>query len=198
MTIVVLFFILRPKPSNTATLFNQSNAKIENVEIVGELEVSIVDNQTEPVEEVLLEIFVDVQGEVKNPGVIRAHPNDRVGDVIAAAGGLTNDAVTRGLNQAARIYDEMIIFVPNEEEFNQMFDTPDVSVGSSSTSSGLISISRATADQLQTLPGIGPSLSAAIIAYREANGNFNSIEELTNVPGIGGTRFESIRDLIEP
>ena len=136
-------------------------------------------------------IFVDVQGEVNQPGVFGVTPDVRVGYLIELAGGLTDDAVVRGLNQAARVYDEMVIFVPHVDEFVVHEDTE---IGGSN----LISLSNASAIELQTLPGIGPALSANIIEHRNAFGAFLTIDELINVPGVGQGIMENIREFIKP
>ena len=187
---------MRPSNSDAGSLFERDDEEIET-------ETSDVDGEDldRPSEEAGTGgiVFVDVGGEVYQPGVVRAHYHDRVGDVIAAAGGLTSYANTRGLNQAARIYDEMVIFVPHVDDVVEMAEvgSPQQSE-SSSGSSDLVSISTASQAELQTLPGIGPALSAAIIEYRNNHGSFASIEELTNVPGIGAGILANIRDLIEP
>jgi len=197
--IIALFFLMGSANQGTGSLFEVDDGEVEvrNTRPTGEeglvSEAGVPDRGGT--------VFVDVQGEVYQPGVVEASADARVGDVIAAAGGLTADAHTQGLNQAARIYDEMVVFVPHRNEVqvevvNQEGASPEA--GGTPSSSGLISISRASQAELQTLPGIGPALSSAIVEHREANGAFNSIDELTNVPGIGAGRLDSIRDLIEP
>jgi len=148
-------------------------------------------------------VFVDIKGEVRNPGVFEVDADARVIDVVNMAGGLTDIAQDMAVNLAGRVYDEMKIFVPN------IYDKPvenivasvsgEVSSEETSTSGGasLISINHATALELQSLPGIGPVVSGAIVAHREANGPFSSIDDLINVQGIGTGILGNIRDLIE-
>lgn len=140
-------------------------------------------------------IFVDVQGEVVNPGMYSVSSDKRVGYVIQLAGGLTMDANARGLNQAARIYDEMIIYVPNQ--YFQIIITDDNSPRETSNNN-LISISTASAPELQSLPGIGPVLSNNIIEHRNTNGPFNQVDELLNVPGLGRGTLDAISEFIKP
>ena len=146
-------------------------------------------------------VFVDVQGEVMNPGVFEVEANVRVGHVIELAGGLTEEANVRGLNQASRVFDEMIIFVPHVDDRVEMPTLTIDSGGISSTTetdSHLISLGTASALELQSLPGIGPALSANIIAHREENGPFATVDELANVAGIGAGIVENIRELVKP
>ena len=145
-------------------------------------------------------VFVDVQGEVVNPGVFEVDHDVRVGYLITLAGGLTDYANMRGLNQAARIYDEMVIFIPHVDDINELM----IEIGNSyekinnGNESELVSLSTANALELQSLPGIGPTLSTNIIAHREINGAFSTVDELINVAGIGARIVESIRELVKP
>lgn len=137
------------------------------------------------------EIIVDVKGQVVKPGVYTIVENSRVNDVITIAGGLTENADRNQVNLAQIVTDEMVIYVPSKGE--QVF-TPITT--SSASSDGLISINNADESQLDSLPGIGPSKAQAIIAYREENGPFKTIEDIKNVPGIGDKTFENFADLI--
>ena len=147
-------------------------------------------------------VFVDVQGEVVNPGVFEVDADVRVGHLIALAGGLTSEASTRGLNQASRVYDEMVIFVAHIDDVvavdEVIKNAEGTTVGADATESSLISLSTASALELQSLPGIGPALSQNIIAHREANGPFTTVDELTNVSGVGARILENIRESIRP
>lgn len=135
------------------------------------------------------EMKVDVKGEVAFPGVYPAQPEQRVEELITEAGGPTEDAVMESVNLAQRVHDEMIIYVPSSNEEADM-ESPIVS-GQSDTG---ISVNRAEQAEWETLPGIGPAKASAIVQYREDNGPFSSVEELTNVPGIGEKTLESMRD----
>lgn len=141
--------------------------------------------------------LVDVKGAVKNPGVYEVTLDERVIDVIDKAGGLKEGADETKINFAGRVTDEMVLYIPliGEEGENMI-----VSAGPGSTSTsqgdGKININKATSDELQNLPGIGPSKAEAIIAYREDSGLFQTIEDLKLVTGIGDKTFERLQDQI--
>ncbi|WP_391560233.1 helix-hairpin-helix domain-containing protein [Robertmurraya sp.] len=141
--------------------------------------------------------LVDVKGAVENPGVYEVMLDERVIDVIEKAGGLKEGADETKINFAGRVTDEMVLYIPliGEEGENMI-----VSAGASSTSTsqgeGKININKATSDELQNLPGIGPSKAEAIIAYREDSGLFQTIDDLKLVTGIGDKTFEKLHDQI--
>ncbi len=141
--------------------------------------------------------LVDVKGAVENPGVYEVMLDERVIDVIEKAGGLKEGADETKINFAGRLTDEMVLYIPliGEEGGNMI-----VSAGSSSSSTSQgddkININKATSDELQNLPGIGPSKAEAIIAYREDSGFFQTIDDLKLVTGIGDKTFEKLQDLI--
>ncbi|AYA77094.1 hypothetical protein DOE78_17550 [Bacillus sp. Y1] len=141
--------------------------------------------------------LVDVKGAVENPGVYEVMLDERVIDVIEKAGGLKEGADETKINFAGRLTDEMVLYIPliGEEGENMI-----VSAGASSTSTsqgeGKININKATSDELQNLPGIGPSKAEAIIAYREDSGLFQTIDDLKLVTGIGDKTFEKLQDQI--
>jgi len=141
--------------------------------------------------------LVDVKGAVENPGVYEVMLDERVIDVIDKAGGLKEGADETKINFAGRVTDEMVLYIPliGEEGENMI-----VSAGPSSTSTsqgeGKININKATSDDLQNLPGIGPSKAEAIIAYREDSGLFQTIDDLKLVTGIGDKTFEKLQDQI--
>ncbi len=141
--------------------------------------------------------LVDVKGAVENPGVYEVMLDERVIDVIEKAGGLKEGADETKVNFAGRVTDEMVLYIPliGEEGENII-----VSAGASSTSTsqgeGKININKATSDELQNLPGIGPSKAEAIIAYREDSGLFQTIVDLKLVTGIGDKTFEKLQDQI--
>lgn len=144
-------------------------------------------------------MMVDVKGAVKNPGVYPVSEGERVVDVVAKAGGLTEDADDTKINLSQKVSDEMVIYVPRkDEEFGQ------VSVGifanstggSSSSGNNKVNINTASREELQKLPGIGPQKADAIIEYRKTQGPFQTIEDIMNVSGIGEKSFEKLQDLI--
>ena len=196
------FFLTRHSNSNSGVLFETGAERVGVTEIDDEIEIEKEGTARETVrDERVRTVFVDVQGEVINPGVFEVNNDVRIGHLIELAGGLTADANTRGLNQAARIYDEMVIFIPHRDDIiDNPIETPNATNNreTSADDSNLISLSTASALELQTLPGIGPAISANIIAHREANGAFSSVDELANVAGIGARTVENIRELVKP
>lgn len=136
--------------------------------------------------------YVDIKGCIKNPGVYKLIKGSRVKDVIELAGGLTSDSDTSNINLAKIIEDEMVININSINDING-----NNSYNSNSTNtSGLININTASLEQLMTLSSIGESKAKSIISYREENGNFKVIEEITNVSGIGQALYEKIKDYI--
>ena len=138
-------------------------------------------------------ISVYASGAVRKPDVYNLPTGSNVKDLIAAAGGATADADLDRINLALRLSDQMQIYVPRKGEAVP----PPASGGSTPGSTGaLVNINTATVEQLDTLPGIGPSLAQAIIDYRAQNGPFKKIEDINNVKGIGDVLFAKIKDKI--
>jgi competence protein ComEA len=154
-------------------------------------------------------VSVYITGAVHRPGVYTAKPTQRIGDVIDMAGPKDDADLTR-LNLASHVADEMMIYVPKvgQESVDASQGIPSntaqnaggVVIGSSefagNSKNSLININTADEKQLDALPGIGPTLAARIVEYRQANGPFKTIEEVKNVSGIGEKRFADIKDLI--
>lgn len=149
----------------------------------------------------MLNVFVS--GAVTVPDVYELPPGSLVKDAIVAAGGFTAEANRDILNQALPVHDGDHIHVPTLIETaetpppisNEVPASGDAT-NEDQTGGELININTATLAELETLPGIGPSLGQNIIDYREANGPFESIEDIMKVSGIGTAKFEAIRDLI--
>lgn len=127
-------------------------------------------------------VFVHVTGAVKTPGVYEIPIDARVFDAVAAAGGLTSEADGTSVNLARVVQDGEQIFVGDEGD------------GVSPATGGKVNINRATASDFDTLPRIGPTLAERIVAYRDDNGPFASIDALGNVPGIGDATLAGFRD----
>ncbi|MGV3467329.1 MAG: helix-hairpin-helix domain-containing protein [Heyndrickxia sp.] len=139
-------------------------------------------------------MMIDVKGAVLHPGVYDGNEEERVIDLIQKAGGFQKKADQRKVNLAEKVHDEMVIYVPkkgenpdNELNFETTIASPD---------NNKVNINTADLEQLQTLTGIGPSKASAIIEYREKNGGFKKVEDLTNITGIGEKTFEKLRDSI--
>lgn len=137
-------------------------------------------------------VLVDVKGAVHLPGVYQLEASSRVIDAINIAGGLREEAVTKHINFAKELVDEMLIYIPVEGE--EIVEIPQESEAGGDNQK--ININTASASELETLSGIGPQKAQGIIQYREEEGNFQTIEELTNVSGIGEKTFEKLKDAI--
>ncbi len=151
-------------------------------------------------------IYVYVCGHVKKPDVYRLPAGSRVFEAIQAASGLTKDGDTEGLSMAGPVSDGDRIYVPSHEEAvssgaqagsSAQAGAPQ-GTGSAalSPSAQTVNINTADASQLQTLPGIGESKAADIIAYRQANGAFSKKEDLMKIPGIKEGVFRRIEAYI--
>jgi competence protein ComEA len=142
---------------------------------------------------------VYITGAVLHPDVYRLAPGCIVKDAIDAAGGVTGDADLVRINLAQELHDQQQVYVPRIGEADA---PPPVTGGTSAPSSsegvpgGKVNINTATLEELDTLPGIGPALAEGIMEFREANGPFKSIEEITLVSGIGQVTFEKMKDRI--
>lgn len=138
-------------------------------------------------------IGIYILGAVEEPGVYFLPAGSRVVDAIEAAGGATAEADLARVNLAARLQDEAQIYVPKVGE-----ETSSIPIFSTPTreSSRIVNINTATAQELETIPGIGPELAQRIVDYRMANGPFSSIEQIMDVPGIGEGTFFKIQNLI--
>ena len=146
------------------------------------------------------EVYVDVDGAVASPGVYRLKDGARVAQAIDAAGGLTPDADVTGLNRASKVADGQKIYVPKvgEQSANAGGGADGVAAASPGVSdaTGLVNINTASASELQTLSGIGPSMAQSIIDERTKNGAFASVDDLMRVSGIGEKKLAKIKDCI--
>lgn len=134
---------------------------------------------------------VHVAGAVVHPGVVLLDRGARVLDALQQAGGPLPEADLDSLNLAQVVQDGQKIIVPRKGEV-----LPGAA-DSTGSGKGRVSINTAEQSELERLPGIGPTLAERIIAYRDRNGGFKSVEELKRVSGIGQKKFEEIRDLVE-
>ena len=129
------------------------------------------------------QIVVDVKGDVVNPGLVTLPAGSRVADALAAAGGVVPGANVTSLNLAERLSDGQMIVIGNSK-------------GMELTSDPRINLNLATESELDSLPGVGPVMAGRIIAWRESNQRFHSIEELQEVPGIGPKVFANLKPLV--
>ena len=175
-------------------------------------------------EKVIEKITIDIKGAVKNPGVYEIEVGKRVNDAINLAGGLKSDADNSVINLSKKLKDEMVIIIYTKEEIKKMLEgdtvikviekecvcpklendaciedkvtNEKIEVNVDESKDELISINTASINELTNISGIGESKAKAIIEYREKNGNFEKIEDVKNVSGIGESLFEKIKDYI--
>ena len=140
------------------------------------------------------EIYIHIDGEVKNPGVYKMKNGDRVNDVIQAAGGLTDNADKSKINLAIKLKDEMKIYIYKigEEKNNSDEKSIGDNTNPNLNNTKLININTASKDELCKLNGIGESKAKLIIEYREKK-KFTKIEDIIKVSGIGKKTFEKIK-----
>ena len=159
---------------------------------------------------------VDIKGEIVIPGIYSLEEGSRVIDAINMAGGLTENANTSVINLSKKVIDEMVIIIYSNDQINNFIETKErekylqnkciqgdenslvngACIDSSSNSSGKININTATKEELMTLPGIGDAKAQDIVDYRNTNGNFNSIEDIINISGIGESIYSKIKENI--
>lgn len=150
-------------------------------------------------------IKIHISGETNYNGILELPEGSRIDDAIKKAGGVTQNADINKINLAYELSDGQKLNIPskivgadasvcpriitneNEEGIIEDIDKKDEK----------ININKATQTQLETLPGVGPSLALKIIKYREQNGKFNNIEELKNVSGVGENKYEELKELIK-
>jgi competence protein ComEA len=140
------------------------------------------------------QLFVNVVGAVRRPGLYRLPAGARVADALARAGGPTRKAQVELVNLAARVADGEQVVVPRR-------GAGGASVGAGAAGvmpSGPVHLNSATIEQLDALPGVGPVTAQKIVDYRQQHGGFKSIDDLDAVPGIGPARLENLRSLVAP
>lgn len=180
----------------------------------------VVKESKQEEENVDTKIFVDIKGEVVNPGVYELELGSKVIDAINASGGLTESAYTRYLNLSKKLKDEDVIIVNNLSEIESIKESKNKEVIKETSNSVsldindvitndyeseednsdktivLVNINTANVEELTTINGIGESTAKKIIDYREKNGIFESIEDIQNVSGIGEKKYEQIKESI--
>lgn len=159
------------------------------------------------------EIYVHIIGEVNSPNVYKLKPGQRVVDAIASAGGVTEKADLSKINLAYVLADGDQVRIPSVDDKDDIaLISNESGVGSSagvisrqggyangeaSGQSLKVNINTANQSELETLDGVGPSIASKIIAYRNKNGSFKSIDELKEVSGIGEAKFEGIKEQVK-
>jgi competence protein ComEA len=131
---------------------------------------------------------------VRRPGLIRLAADARVATALERAGGPTRRADLTLVNIAARVQDGQQIVVPMRGAATAAAPA----AGAAGATGAKIHLSSATAEQLDGIDGIGPTLAERIVEYRDAHGGFRSVEDVGEVEGIGEKRLATLRDALQP
>ena len=188
----------------TIKINDQFNIEEQNLE-VEENKIK----ESNKIEEETTKIVVHVSGAVRNEGIVELKEKSRIADAIEMVGGVTEDAYMKDINLATILEDGMKIYIPTKEEVEKQRENTNDSVSKDTNldiynngsntrkKNNKVNINTATKEELDTLPGIGESTANKIISYREEKGDFKSIEEIKEVSGIGDSKYEQIKNLIE-
>ena len=196
LLIVILAFIWlfsiygNDPPKNEIKKSQESNNEIEF-----KLGIKEKENKT---------IMVDISGEIITPGVVKLPEGSRIIDAITAAGGKTEDADLSKVNLAYILDDGVQLYIPryNEKLEKEIVQTePGVGIiqegiNTTSKKDSKVNINTANKEKLATLPGIGEGTAEKIIEYRSKTGKFKIIDEIKKIPGIGESKFKSLKDKI--
>ncbi|AEB76520.1 helix-hairpin-helix domain-containing protein [Clostridium botulinum] len=198
--LVVGYIFSKPKNFNDEEIYSQSS-KIHNKQksevIVDKSKSNKKDNNNDN----LKKIIVEIKGEVKNPNVYTMNYGSRVNDLVKIAGGFTEKADKMSVNCSMKLKDEDCIIIndKNNLQGNTLNNNKNNNKTNSTMSSkeGKININTATKEELMKLPGVGEITANSIIDYREKNGEFNTVEDITKVNRIGNKTLEKFKDKIE-
>lgn len=215
---VVTIFILSITSIGIYKFYSAKPRKEEKEVLVTKKSEKTSENKKNVSKEELKEIMVDIKGYVNQPGIYKLKEDSRVIDAINMAGGVTNMADTSVLNLSKKLKDEMVIIVYSYEQVaNFKLIKEEESIVEEQCKVGIndiendacieqkqeevnsntkVSINTGTLEELMTLEGIGEAKAKSIIEYRETNGNFEKIEDILNVSGIGESLFDKIKENI--
>lgn len=188
-------------------IYIYNSNKVDNSELNDEILINnnSINNTIENISDEKNMIIIHITGAVKTPGIVKLEEGSRIEDAINKAGGLTEDADISKVNLAYILEDGIKIIIPSNTDIGDFQEENILSNDSgegiidnieTSSKSSSLNINKATEQDLQNLPGIGPSLAAKIIAYRDENGKFTTVEDIKNVNGIGDSKYENIKDYI--
>lgn len=197
ITVVIICIVYWIYNKNTS--YNESNLESNILEVASNTD----DKDNKDTDENI--IMVHIIGGVAKPGVVKIKEGGRIEDAIEAAGGLTEDSDISNVNLAYVLDDGVKVKIPTindesketEETYISEDSGKNVILQEDEKAGSIVNINKATQTELETLPGIGPSLAGRIISYREENGKFKKVEDIKNVAGIGDSKFENIKDFIK-
>ena len=179
------------------------NNKYEEIEYNEIIEIEETANYKK---EKIETIKIHISGEVKYNGIIELDEGSRIDDAIKIAGGLTENADITKVNLAYELSDGQKLNIPNKNNVGVALQG-DPHIVTTENGEGIIenneledekiNINTATQTELETLPGIGPSLAYKIVEYRQQNGKFKAVEDLKNVSGIGESKYNQIEKFVE-
>ena len=205
--IIAGFFMMTSKSarqSNVGDIAQEiTNAKLERKETSTETKKKQQKEETKSQKNLASEelefLTVDVKGAVKNPGIYQLKKTSRINDAIQKAGGLTTDADSKSINLAQKLTDEAVIYVAtmgenvtNAASNNGQTLTTDTD-GTAAQKGNKVNLNKANLSDLQSISGIGQKRAQDILDYREANGKFNSVE---NVSGVGAKTLEKLKEYV--
>jgi competence protein ComEA len=196
----MVFILLLVTALGGAGLFYLKQPGQQPIEVVPAEAATIAASPTAPLTPTPSPVRVYVTGAVLNADVYFLRPGSIVKDAILAAGGFTPEADRERINQAQELKDQQHLHVPHigEEDAPPPIQGGPVHDNSSHSGSnpGRINLNSATLEELDSLPGIGPAIAQRIIEYREKVGGFKTVEEITQVSGIGQATFAKIQDMV--
>ena len=196
ISILIISFIIYMILNN-----NQNNININDFIVQNEEEIeNEIETNEENKQETITKIAVHITGEVKKEGLIYLQQGSRIADAIKEAGGETKEADLSQINLAYILEDGQKIYIPNKKEKISEYVTKNSGYNvmekeeNKKGEENKVNINTATQEELDGLPGIGPSIAQRIIEYRNENGKFNKIEDLQNVKGIGDAKYNDIKN----
>lgn len=192
-------------------VLEENNQTNENITTNTKSAVSEENTNENKIEDEIKEIVVHITGAVKKEGIVYLKEGDRIIDAIKKAGGETKNADLSQVNLAYVLADGQKIYIPNKNERIDEFiieagtgttanlsqaNTGATKNAGNNTVTSKVNINTADEVELDSLPGIGPSIAKKIVDYRNENGKFNNIEDIKNVSGIGDAKYEDIKNYI--
>lgn len=185
-------------------ILKEKTSSQEEIYVLSEEETNQNESDDEVKEEENLnlnnkEITVYISGAVKSPGIVTLTQGERLATAVELVGGTTDKADLNGINMAVKLEDEMHYIIPKFGEIIEGSSQPinnGISDNSNADKMSKININTATIEELDKLPGVGEATATKILNHRDENGDFNSIEEIKNVNGIGDKKYENIKGLI--